>query len=81
MNKDQLNFKLGKFRAYRNSLLTVADHEIFKLEDSLSDTTAWRAYRQSLREVTDAYKDANGDAIGSVESLEIETFQWPVMPY
>ena len=39
-------------REFRNTLLQEADIEIFKLEDSGGSTTAWRTYRQQLRDMT-----------------------------
>jgi|TARA_R100000426_G_scaffold51428_1_gene37517 hypothetical protein len=48
-----MNEKLkGNIRATREFLFQEADIEIFKLEDSGGDTSAWRAYRQQLRDMT-----------------------------
>mgnify|MGYP001162207100 FL=1 len=41
-------------RQQRKPLLEEADWNINKLEDAGSDTKTWRAYRQELREITDA---------------------------
>lgn len=38
-------------RHYRSNLLVEADIEILKKEDSGQDATAWRAYRQQLRDL------------------------------
>lgn len=41
------------FRAERNQLLIEADIEINKLDDLGKDSSAWRAYRQALRDSTE----------------------------
>ena len=41
-----------EIRATREFLFEEADIEIYKLEDSGGDTTAWRTYRQQLRDMT-----------------------------
>ena len=46
-------------RGFREPLLKEADIEIWKLEDSGGDTTAWRKYRQALRDMTDQDDLAN----------------------
>ena len=38
-------------RAQRAPLLAVADIAIFKAEDNGQDATAWRRYRQALRDI------------------------------
>ena len=40
-------------RIERMPLLEEADWQIHKLEDSGGDASAWRSYRQKLREITD----------------------------
>lgn len=40
------------FRLERNKLLQEADIEINKLVDNNQDATAWREYRQALRDAT-----------------------------
>ena len=42
----------AEFRSQRDELIKEADIEIYKLEDINADTTAWRAYRQALRDST-----------------------------
>lgn len=42
----------ARFRAERDKLLAEADIVIYKLEDTAQDATAWRAYRQALRDAT-----------------------------
>jgi hypothetical protein len=46
-------------RNTREPLLKEADIEIFKLEDSGGDTSAWRTYRQQLRDMTNQSDLAN----------------------
>ena len=41
-----------KLRVLREPLLQEADVAIFKLEDAGATTTAWRTYRQNLRDIT-----------------------------
>ena len=43
----------SEIRAEREGLFEEADIEILKLEDSGGDTTAWRTYRQELRDMTE----------------------------
>lgn len=76
----QRESKLSKLRDKRNSLLTEADHEVNKKEDASEDASALRAYRQSLRDVTDAYKDENGDASSAVDALDVDSFVFPTKP-
>ena len=45
-----------QFRAERNILLQQADIEINKLEDNNQDSTAWREYRQALRDATETWQ-------------------------
>ena len=43
---------LDMARSDRVDLLDEADIEIYKLEDSGGDVSAWRTYRQALRDIT-----------------------------
>tara|TARA_Y100001937_G_scaffold29032_1_gene41904 strand:+ start:779 stop:1075 length:297 start_codon:yes stop_codon:yes gene_type:complete len=43
----------AEIRVEREPLFEEADIAIYKLEDSGGDTTAWRKYRQELRDMTD----------------------------
>ena len=43
----------AEIRASREPLFEEADIAIYKLEVSGGDTTAWRKYRQQLRDMTD----------------------------
>ena len=45
----------AEFRAKRDELLKEADIKIFKLQDNGQDQTAWRQYRQALRDSTDTW--------------------------
>ena len=38
-------------RSQRTKLLLEADHKIFALEDVSGDTSAWKTYRQALRDL------------------------------
>ena len=51
------NKKIG-LRAKRHPLILEADHKINTLEDAGSDASAWKTYRQKLRDIT---KDADLD--------------------
>lgn len=42
-------------RRYRNELLLLADIEIFKQEDNGQDASAWRTYRQQLRDLPSTF--------------------------
>ena len=44
--------KLDLIRMQREPLLLEADHKINTLVDSGADATAWRTYRQELRDIT-----------------------------
>jgi hypothetical protein len=67
-------------RTARASLLSEADIEINKLEDTSGDSSAWRTYRQALRDVTATYKKVDGDWKASVDSIDAETFAFPNKP-
>ena len=45
----------AQFRAERNQLLIEADIEINKLDDLGKDSSAWRTYRQALRDSTESW--------------------------
>lgn len=53
-------------RFMREPLLAEADIAIFKLEDASGDTTAWRTYRQQLRDMT--------------SQSDLENPVWPTKP-
>ena len=58
--------KLDGIRQAREPLLQEADIAIFKLEDAGSDTSAWRTYRQALRDVT--------------AQSDLDNISWPTKP-
>lgn len=51
---DAPKYKLMEIRSKREPLLLEADHKINTLVDNGSDATAWRKYRQELRDITKA---------------------------
>ncbi len=67
---DRDNYKPEKLkdgiRGEREALLEEADIEIFKLEDNGGDTSAWRKYRQELRDIT--------------KQADLENVIWPSKP-
>tara|TARA_R100000458_G_C8186707_1_gene181819 strand:- start:454 stop:765 length:312 start_codon:yes stop_codon:yes gene_type:complete len=44
--------KKEKLRSQRKKLLEEADWQIHKIEDAGGDPSAWRTYRQALRDIT-----------------------------
>ena len=48
------NTQKNALRATRISLLEEADWQIHKIEDADGDASAWRTYRQQLRDITNA---------------------------
>ena len=58
--------QLDAVRATRKPLLEEADWQIHKLEDANGNTTAWRTYRQALRDITKA--------------SDIYNITWPTKP-
>jgi len=44
--------KKQKIRQKRKDLLSEADWQIHKIEDASGDPSAWRTYRQALRDIT-----------------------------
>ena len=57
-NADAIENKKIGLRAKRHPLILEADHKINTLEDAGSDASAWKTYRQKLRDIT---KDADLD--------------------
>jgi hypothetical protein len=72
--------KMSQIRESREDLLKEADIEINKLEDSNTDSSTWRTYRQALRDVTATHKKAGGDWKVSVDSLDAANFVFPSKP-
>jgi hypothetical protein len=70
--------KLQAIRDHREPLLQEADIQINILIDADGDATAWKTYRQALRDVTETYKADMSllDAIVDVES----DITWPIKP-
>lgn len=56
----------NNIRFMREELFVEADIAIYKLEDSGGDTTAWRTYRQQLRDMT--------------SQSDLENPVWPTKP-
>ena len=48
------NIQKDALRVERDPLLAEADWQIHKIEDANGDTSAWRTYRQKLRDITKA---------------------------
>ena len=57
-NADVVEGKKLNLRSLRSPLIIEADHKINTLEDAGSDASAWKTYRQKLRDIT---KDADLD--------------------
>lgn len=74
------NANLDQLRSIRKSKIEEADFMVFKAEDNQEDSTALRDYRKALRAVTDSYKKADGYAKLAAETLDVESFTWPVKP-
>ena len=58
--------KLEELRHQRNNLLIETD---WRAGSDLTMSTAWRNYRQALRDITDTY-----------QSIDAEGFAWPTKP-
>ena len=54
VNADALEGKKLNLRTKRAPLIIEADHKINTLEDAGSDASAWKTYRQKLRDITKA---------------------------
>ena len=72
--------KIEKIRKLRKSLLAEADILINKAADLGRDTKELRAYRQSLRSLTEQFKTKSGEWSSKVDSIELETFEFPKKP-
>lgn len=72
--------KMDRLSALREPLLAEADIEINKLEDNGGDSSAWRTYRQALRDITEEFKKVNGEWKVLVDNLVVEEFEFPVKP-
>jgi len=75
--------KLEKIREVRKPLLEEVDLMINDLAlGDRTDTAAVKAYRDQLKALTDPYKDANGDAIALIDSLndDVSDLVLPIKP-
>ena len=63
---DAPKYKLMEIRSDREPLLLEADHKINTLVDNGGDATAWRKYRQELRDITKA--------------SDLNNITWPTKP-
>mgnify|MGYP003122778637 CR=1 FL=1 len=72
--------KMDELSLLRAPLLTEADVEINKLEDNGGDSSAWRTYRQALRDITETYKKVNGDWKVITDNLVVSEFVFPTKP-
>lgn len=72
--------KINQLRVKRQLLLNQADIEINKLVDDGEDASSWRAYRKQLRDVTEQYKKVDGDWKVAVDSLDVQSFEFPAKP-
>jgi hypothetical protein len=64
--------KMQLIRSMRDAALTKLDHDIFKAEDSGGDTSELRSKRQKLRDMTDQFKDSQGNPSSSLDTVNIE---------
>lgn len=62
-----VGYELAKIRFEREPRLKKADIEILKREDAGLDSSAWRTYRQALRDITNT-------------PTYVHLVQWPVEP-
>jgi hypothetical protein len=87
IQQDGRNQKLTKLRELRDAKALAADHEINKHSDSDANASSleatWRTYRVDLRNITDSYKDGNGDGTSALDgfALDMSDFNaWPTEP-
>ena len=71
-NKTLRAEKMQLIRSMRDTALTKLDHDIFKAEDSGSDASELRKKRQQLRDMTDQFKDSQGNPLPSLDTVNIE---------
>lgn len=75
--------KLSLMRSMRDEKLKEVDIMINELAlAERSDSAAIAAYRTALKEITDDYKDGNGDADSTCDALEadLSDLTWPTAP-
>ncbi len=61
----------GDLRSSREKLLGEADHKINTLVDQGADASAWRTYRQALRDITNQVTS---------DTTDISSVTWPTKP-
>lgn len=68
--------KLEIIRSRRNALMNAADIVVNKAYDNGSGIAAAKAYRQSLRDITDAFVAD----MSLLDAVDAETFEFPAKP-
>lgn len=58
-------------RSKRKTMLEEADHKINKLSDQGANASAWRTYRQALRDITNQVTS---------DTTDISDVTWPTKP-
>ena len=78
--------KLDAIREHREPLLEEADKELHKHSDGDANAVGleadWKAYRKNLRDITDQYKDVNGDPTSAIDGVDdpATDVTWPTKP-
>lgn len=73
--------KMVEIRRQRDVLLKEADIEIYKLEDISADASAWRAYRQELRDFPAQYIEVdNQPSLEDLDLVDIAAIPFPAKP-
>lgn len=73
--------KLKQLRVLRNSLLKEVDIMTIDLfYETRSDKAAVSIYRESLKNITDTFKDSLGNPTEAIDSLDLNTFTFPQKP-
>lgn len=72
--------KLKEIRSMRDEKLVECDNMINELCLGIrNDKDAIKAYRQALLDITNSYKNENGEASESLDSVEVKDI-WPAKP-
>jgi len=78
------NNKLHTLRSLRDSLFEDADNEIKKHYDgdnkAKKTESEYKAYRIALRNITDDYKDENGNGNSSLDAYNLDMSNFNLMP-
>lgn len=69
----QKDVMLQNLRIARQNLLLEADISINKLDDTGMSSTAFRQYRQQLRDVTENFKNPDGSISDSILSVDLNS--------